>query len=216
MAEKPSMTANDVVTEKLETPFKGFFQMDRYHIRHKRFDGGWTDTFSREIFERGHAVACVLFDPKLDVLVMVEQFRIGAYAALNSPWYSKAEEKDSPWLLEHIAGIIDEGESPEEVVRREAMEEAGVLVTDILPIHKCLMTPGGSSESCHIYCGRVDAANAGGIHGLEHENEDIKVHVIPTKKAFELLALGRTNNAMTVIGLQWLQLNHADLLRRWS
>lgn len=214
MPDKPSLTMTDVVTETVETPYKGYFRMDRYHLRHKKFDGSWTETFTRELFERGHAVACVLYDPQMDALIMVEQFRIGAFAAITSPWFDA--DTDSPWLLEHIAGIIDDGETPEAVVKREAIEEAGTPILDIVPIHHCLMTQGGSSESCFMYCGRVDASNAGGIHGLDHENEDIKVHVIGFDKAIDLLSKGRIRNAMTILGLQWLQLNKADLQARWT
>jgi len=214
MTDSPTLDAKAVVTERLETAFKGFFRIDRYHIRHRTFAGGWTDIFTRELFERGHAVACVLFDPKMDAVVMVEQFRIGAYAALDSPWFDT--DKESPWLLEHVAGVIDRGETPEDVARRETREETGIEIEDLIPVHHCLMTPGGSSESCHLFCGKVDASNAGGIHGLPHENEDIKVHVFPTQKALDLMAGGRCNNAMTVIGLQWLRIHREDLIKRWG
>ena len=147
-----------------KTAFKGYFQVDHYRLRHRKFDGGWTESMDREVFERGHAAAVVLYDPRLDVVVLIEQFRVGAYAA-----------GVEPWLIEVVAGIIDPGETPEAVVRREAQEEAGCAIGDLHPIGSFLATPGGSSETLTLFCGRVDASEAGGIHGLDHEGEDIRV-----------------------------------------
>ena len=165
------MDPKDVDVIAIETPFEGYFRVDRYHLRHRLHEGGMGAEISREIFERGHAAACLLYDPDLDLLVMVEQFRAGAYAARQSPWYGNDA---SPWLIEIIAGIIEEGEEPEDVVRREALEEAGCTVQEIELICHYLVTPGGSTESMFVYCGRVDASNAGGVHGLEEEGEDIR------------------------------------------
>jgi ADP-ribose pyrophosphatase len=167
----------------------------------------------REIFERGHAAACLLYDPDLDKLVLIEQFRAGAYAALASPWFDGGET--SPWLIEIIAGIIEGGEEPEAVVRREALEEAGCVIGHMEPLFHYLVSPGGSSESMFVYLGRVDAANAGGIHGLAHEGEDIRVLVVDVSEAFEMLDAGRIVNGMTLIPLQWFRAHHEELRRRW-
>lgn len=187
------------------TPFKGYFQIDRYRLRHRKFDGGWTHTMEREIFERGHAAAAVLYDPQADRVVLIEQFRLGAHAA-----------GFEPWLIEVVAGIIDPGETPEEVVRREAIEEAGCEITDLEPIGRFLATPGGSSESLTLFCGRVDASTAGGIHGLEHEGEDIRVLPLPREEALSRLAQGAISNFTAVVALQWLALNYTRIMRIWK
>ena len=168
---------------------------------------------SREIFERGHAGCCLLYDPDLDKLVLIEQFRIGALAALASPWFD--EDETSPWLIEIIAGIIEDGEDPEAVVRREALEEAGCAIGEIEPLFHYLVSPGGSSESMFVFCGRVDASNAGGIHGLRHEGEDIRVLVADAQEVFAMLDQGRIINSMTLIPLQWFRAHHQELRRRW-
>ena len=167
----------------------------------------------REIFERGHAAACLLYDPDLDKLVLIEQFRAGALAALASPWFDEAET--SPWLIEIVAGIIEDGEEPEAVVRREALEEAGCAIGHIEPLFHYLVSPGGSSESMFVYLGRVDAANAGGIHGPAHEGEDIRVLAVDVDEAFAMLDQGRINNAMTLLAMQWFRANHEALRARW-
>lgn len=198
----------DARVEILEkaTPFKGYFQVDRYRLRHRKFDGGWTDEMSREIFERGHAAAVLLYDPQRDRVVLIEQFRPGAYAAGMEPW-----------LVEIVAGIIEPGETPEAVARREAEEEAGCIVLgQLLPVGRFLATPGGSSETVAIYCGRVDSHGAGGIHGLDHEHEDIRVLAMDREAALAALAEGKITNLFTVAALQWLALNYTDVMRIWK
>ena len=200
----------DIITK--EQPFKGYFGIDRYTLRHKLFEGGWNKPFKRECLERGHAVTVLLYDPNLDVLVFVEQFRIGAHAAHQSPWWNEAV---SPWMIECVAGIIDEGETPENVVRREAVEEAGCEVMDLELIMKMLVSPGACSETVFIYCGRTDASNAGGVHGLDHEDEDIRVVAIPAAEALEWLDAGKFIHSATIIAVQWFRENHFRLRDQW-
>ncbi len=207
------MDSQDVDVVAKETPFEGYFRIDRYHLRHRLYEGGMGAEITREIFERGHAAACLLYDPDLDLLVMVEQFRAGAYAAKQSPWFNDAT---SPWLIEIIAGIIEDGEEPEDVVRREALEEAGCTVQEIEPVCHYLVTPGGSSESMFVYCGRVDASNAGGVHGLEEEGEDIRVFTVSPEEAFAMVADGRIHNSMTMIPLYWFKEHRERLRATWK
>ena len=186
------------------TPFQGYFRIDRYRLRHRRFEGGWTEPMTLELFERGHAVAVVLYDPERDCVVLIEQFRIGAYAAGREPW-----------LTEVVAGIIEEGEDAADVVRREALEEAGCEIRELEPIATILPSPGGSSETIAFYCGRVDARGAGGVHGLAHEGEDIRVLVLPAEEALARVMAAESANANAVIALQWLALNREALRERW-
>ena len=176
------------------------------------FEGGWSGEIEREVFERGHSVTVLLFDPDRDKLVFIEQFRPGAYAALASPWFDNGA---SPWLIECVAGIIEPGESPEDVARREAIEEADCEVSDIVPVCHYLVSPGGSSESVFVYCGRVSAPKGGGIHGLSQEHENIRVVVVSPDEAFQWLDDGRFTNSMTLVTLQWFRFNIEDLRARW-
>jgi ADP-ribose diphosphatase len=187
------------------TAFKGYFQVDRYRLKYRKFDGGWSDEMTREIFERGHAAAVLLYDPERDRVVLIEQFRPGAYAAGMEPW-----------LIEVVAGIIDPGETPEAVVTREAVEEAGCALSELHPIGRFLATPGGSSETIEIFAGRVDSAGTGGIHGLDHEQEDIRVVVLDREDALERLRTGAVTNLIAAAALQWLALNYTELVRIWK
>jgi ADP-ribose pyrophosphatase len=204
MTEPLNRAQNVEVVEKT-TPYEGYSRIDVYRLRHKRFDGGWTEVMSRELFERGPAAVVLPYDPARDTVVLIEQFRIGAYAAGLAPW-----------LIEPVAGIIERGETPEEVVRREAIEEAGCEITDLEPIGPVLSSPGICSEVLHLYCGRVDSASVGGIHGLEHEHEDIRAFTLPLDTALERLARGEYIKAITVMTLQWLALNRERLKKKWS
>ncbi len=206
------MTEDDVEIIEKTTPFKGYFQIDRYRLRHRLFAGGWSDSMTREVFERGHATAVLPYDADLDTLVLIEQFRTGAFAAMQSALCAGYHE---PWLVECVAGIIEEGETPEDVAYRETIEETGCRLSDLVSVCRYLVSPGGSSETVFVFCGRVDASNAGGIHGLVHENEDLRVLAVPPADAFALLDSGRIVNAMTVIALQWFRANHARLRESW-
>ena len=188
-----------------ETVFQGYFRIDRYRMQYRTYAGGWSEEVLREIFERGHAAAVLLYDPDRDAVALIEQFRVGAYAA---GW-------DNPWLLEIVAGIIEKGEAPEDVACREAQEEAGCAISDPLPIVRMLTTPGGSSESIMLYCARVDVREMGGIHGLSTEHEDIKVVIIPFDEVMELLEKGAIQNATALVALQWLALNRETVRTRW-
>lgn len=182
-----------------ETAFQGYFRIDRHTVRIERFGGGYLDV-KREIFERGHAVAVLPYDPLRDEVVLIEQFRAGAMCA-----------GEYPWLIELIAGIIEQGESTEEVARREAMEEAGCRFTQLIPVYKYLVSPGGTSETHSLYCALTSTQAVSGVFGIEEEGEDIKVHVISREDALRDVASGRINNAMTIIALQWLALHYSDL-----
>ncbi len=199
------LTRDDVEVVEKATVYKGRFQIDRYRLRHKRHDGNWSETFAREVFERGHAAAVLPYDPVLDRVVLIEQFRPGAYAAGRHPW-----------LIEIVAGIIEPGEPPEEVARREAQEEANVEITAIEKVASFLMTPGACSEAVTFFVGRADSRGAGGVHGLAHEHEDIRVFTVSTDEAAAMLAAGKIENALAIIAIQWLLLNRMQLRDRWG
>jgi len=206
------MNRDDVVIIDKIQAFKSYVRVNIYQLKHKLFDGGQSAEISREVIDRGHAAAALLYDPDLNLLVLIEQFRSGAFAAMTSKLIPTNE---SPWLIECVAGIIEDGESPEEVIRREAVEEADCVIQELVPLFHYYSSPGCMSESVFLFCGRVDASKAGGIHGLDGEGEDIRVFTATPEEAFDWVATGRINNGMTVIALQWLQQNQESLSRKW-
>lgn len=208
------LNRSDVSLIKKETGYNGFFTINKYTLRHRRFNGEQTRVLMRECFERGHAVGVLAYDPWRDTIILLEQFRIGAYA--NSCSEEKAEpDEQSPWLLEIIAGIVEPGEAQEEVAHREAFEEAGCSLLALEPIVNFYASPGGMSETTQLYCGCVNSDGIGGVHGLEEEGEDIRVIVIPYDDAVQWLKEGRLNNASAIISMQWLMQHRQELQGKW-
>ncbi|NVK26209.1 MAG: NUDIX domain-containing protein [Gammaproteobacteria bacterium] len=190
----------DVDVKSISPLYDGFFKIDLYQLEHARFAGGKLTGVNRELFIRGHAAAVLPYDPVKDRIVLVEQFRVGAMAT-----------KQSPWLLEVVAGMIEPKQSPEQVATREAHEEAGIEVRELIPMLDYMSSPGGTTERIHLFLGIIDSEGVGGIHGLESEHEDIKVHVFDYDDALHLLQSGELDNAATVISMQWLALNKQKL-----
>lgn len=197
-------TKDDVEILSSEKVYNGFFSMVKYRLRHKLFNGGWSEPLERELFERGHAAALLPYDPIEDKVVILEQFRIGAMVA-----------EFTPWQLEIVAGIIEVGELAHDVACREAVEEAGLTVTDLEKVTRYLSSSGGCSEALDVFVGRVDSTQAQGIHGLIDEGEDIRVHVITRQEAYQWVESGKIENAASIIALQWLQLNYLRLQGKW-
>ncbi len=199
------MQRDDVEISEREVCFSGFYQLDRLQLRHRQFAGGMGPVLSRELFVRRDAVCVLPYDPQRDCVVLIEQFRIGAL-----------DKSASPWLLELVAGLIDDGEQPEQVALREAIEEADLALTSLWPITQYYPSPGGSDERVHLFVGRCDSEGAGGVHGLADEGEDIRVHVWPLEDALDAVKDGRIDNAASIIALQWLALNRAEVRGLWS
>ncbi len=184
-----------------ETVYNGFFRLEKYRLKHTLFQGGWSGELSRELFRRGNCVAVLLYDPVRDEVVLIEQFRVGAIL-----------QPERAWLVEIVAGAIEEGETAEEVAIRESLEEAGCKILELSVINRFYTTPGGSSEWITLFYGRVDTSTVGGIHGLDHEDEDIRVSAIKFPDVYRMLEEGRIESAIPILAIQWLFI-HRDRVR---
>jgi len=207
------LTCRDVTLIQEKSGYKGFFSIKQYSLQHSLFQGGQSRKLVRECFERGHAVGVLAYDPWCDAIVLLQQFRIGAYINIMD---NKSEASASPWLLEIIAGIVEPGESCSDVAHREAKEEAGLQLLAMEAIGDFYSSPGGSSETTRLYCACVDSEGAdGGLYGLDHEGEDILVKVVFWDGAVQLLETGQLNNASAIIAMQWLMLHRDTLRAQW-
>jgi ADP-ribose pyrophosphatase len=197
---------NDVNIIRHDEIHRGFFRLERYHLKHRLYRGGWSAEIEREIFERGRTVGILLYDPDRDEVVLVEQFRLAAHLA-NMP----------AWELEIVAGIVDKaGESEIELARRESREEAGLeLIGEPIFIHRFMPSTGGCTEVVDLFVGRVDASTAGGIHGLADEHEDIKVVVMGFDEAMRHVRADAIKNGPTLLALYWLAAERDKLRREW-
>lgn len=200
----PKFNIKDVNVHKKERIFQRYFAMDGYQVSYKKFDGSETRIFDREIFERDHdAIAVLPYDPVTDEVLLIEQFRPGA---LRDPI--------SPWLIEIVAGMIDDGETPEQAAVREVKEETGLCITqkDLELVTAQYPSPGGCSEKVTIYIARVSLADTATHGGLDVEGEDIRVFKAKASDAFaQCGANGYIKNAAALIALLTLQIRHNDL-----
>ncbi|MBF6649688.1 NUDIX domain-containing protein [Methylobacter sp. BlB1] len=185
--------------------YQGFFRLETYRLRHSLFAGGWSDEIDRELFMRGNCVAVLLYDPDADKVVLIEQFRVGGIL-----------QPEKAWMLEIVAGAIEEGETAEEVAYRESMEEAGCEIQELMLINGFYTTPGGSSEWITLFCGKVDSTHVGGIHGLDHEHEDIMVRAVHFDEVYQMLEDRLIESAIPILAIQWLALNRPKLRQKWG
>ena len=198
-------TPKTVTTDSDKKISEGYLEIRRYQISHEKYDGNQTPILCREVMDRGSVGAVIPFDPIRQEVILIEQFRIGAWAA---SW-------PQPWLLECVAGVIEDGETAEELVCREAQEEAGCEILQLEPIARYFSTPGACTELVSLFCGRVDSTGLGGIYGLETENEDIFATVWSLQDALSALRNGAICNSMTLIALQWLADQHGRITQEW-
>lgn len=203
---EPIYHHTDVEVLERKRVFQGFFALDKLQLRHRLYAGGWSASFTRELFVRGNAAGVLLYDPARDEVVMVEQFRVGMIDARTPDGHQQ-----SPWALELVAGMVDSSESAAQMAVREVAEETGLVIPAAEFICQYYNSPGGSDECISLYYAEVDAGRAGGVHGLAEENEDIRVVVLTREQALTAVNAGLINNAMAIIALQWLQLRRLSV-----
>jgi len=198
----PATTPFNVLEDR--EAFRGYAKVHEYTLSHQRYDGDTSDVMTREVFSSGDAVVVLLYDATRDEVLLTEQFRPGPLP-----------RGDNPWVIEAVAGRIDTDETPEQVVRREALEEAGCEVGELVKVAEMYNSPGIFSEYVYLYVGQASLEGAGGLHGVDDENEDIKAMVCSFEEAVEALTDGRLRSAPSFVLIQWLAANHDNLQRKW-
>ena len=174
----------------------GFFALDLWQLRHRRFDGGMSPLLTREVFVAGDAVTVLPYDPVRDRVLVVEQVRMGPLGR-GDPL---------PWQLEAIAGRVDPGETPEEAARREAIEEAGLELGRLETVAEYYPTPGAVTEYLYSYVALCDLPDdVAGVFGAAEEAEDIKGHLLSFSQLVEVMAAGEIGNAPLLLTVLWLQ-----------
>lgn len=199
-------TFDETAVEIIErtTLHQDWMRVDRFRLRHRRFAGGWTGALDREILVRGEIAVVLPYDPKRDEIVLVEQFRLPTFVGGGDAWQ-----------IEPVAGMVDPGEDSPTAACRELAEEAGLSCTALAKACRYFPSPGGNTQVMDFYIARVDAAEAGGLFGMELEDEDIQVHVLPVERALELLDAGRFQGGPTLIALLWLARHRERLRAEW-
>ena len=189
---------NDVEILSHEIAFKRFYQMEIYRLRHRLFNGNWSEIITRDIANTGQVAAVLPYDPAHNKVVLIEQFRAGTLT-----------DEKSPWQLEIVAGLQEVDEVKIELAKRELKEEAGLDTTILMPIYRYWESPGASNKQVDLYCGIIDSRDAGieSLQGVAQEHEDIRVHVLDAEESFQLVRDGFINNSLSIIALQWLELS---------
>jgi ADP-ribose pyrophosphatase len=181
-----------------------FFTLKQYKVLHSSFLDGDCPPVLRERLEGKTAVSILLFDPREDAIVCVEQFRIGLMGVA-----------DRSWSIETVSGFCDVAhEKPQEVAAREVTEETGCELQDLIEVGEFFVSPGSSTERITVFVGCVDSSKVSGVHGLAHEGEEIRPVVIPREAALSQL-FRELNSTSIIIALQWLQINLDELNQRW-
>jgi ADP-ribose pyrophosphatase len=197
-----AMQDGDVAMARRTTPYAHFFSVEEYDLRYRRFDGTLSPQVNRAVFISGDAVTVLPYDPVRDRVLLIEQFRVGPYARGDA----------QPWLLEAIAGRIDPGETPEAAARREAVEEAGLVLRDLRFVGGYYPTPGAKAEYLYSYVALTDLPDGiTGIFGVAGEAEDIRGHLVPFAALMGLVTSGEVNNAPLLLSVLWLQRERAGL-----
>ncbi|TWF56773.1 NUDIX domain-containing protein [Neorhizobium alkalisoli] len=181
-----------IVSDK--TLSNGWTRLSSYELDYTDRKGD-THRIHREIFHRTPAACILLHDVERDTVVLVKQFRLPAHLA-----------GEDDFMIEVPAGLLD-GDTPEEAIRREAMEETGFRVRDVKFVFKALMSPGAVTEVVHFFHAEVDLTDRveeGG--GLAEEHEDIEVLEVPLDDALAMIEDGRIIDAKTIMMLQWARL----------
>ena len=187
--------------------YKGFFSVEEHDLTYQKLNNEQSNVVTRSTLVSSDAVIVLPYDPVNDRILLIEQFRSGPYV--------KGDK--NPWVLEPIAGLIDEGETPESAGIREALEEAHLEIKKLELVARSYPSPGISTEFFHQYIGIVELLDSSDlIAGLSSENEDIRSHIFEYEQFFEMIERGKVNvGPLILLGL-WLSKNRNRLRKKYS
>lgn len=154
----------------------------------RRSDGRWQERQQRESYDIGDAAMVLPWDKARDRVILIRQFRWPVFE-----WGVKE------LLVEAVAGKLD-GDDPAACVMREAMEEAGVAITNSRLVTHAFTSAGAVKERCSIFLADYDSTlprARGG--GQEDEGEDIEVLELPLDRAYAMIASGGIIEAKTAL-----------------
>ena len=183
---------------KEDIVYKEFFTVKKATISHDTFNSDEQIEVVRECLDRGSAIAVVLVEKDTDSVLLVNQFR---YPTIMHKSFDG-------WLLEIVAGCMEQDEDPMECAKREIAEEIGYQVNNMEFIGEYFASPGGSSEKVNAFYAEVNSTDKifkGG--GLDSEQEDIQLIKMPISEIKSKLQNNDFKDAKTIIALQWMLLN---------
>ena len=207
LTKSDEMNRTLVLSHAKRSVYKGFFSVEEHDLTYQKFNNEQSNVVTRSTIVSSDAVIVLPYDPVNDRILLIEQFRVGPYV--------KGDE--NPWVLEPIAGLIDEGETPESAGIREAQEEAHLKIKRLELVARSYPSPGISTEFFHQYLGIVELLDSSNlIAGLQSENEDIRSHIFEYEQFFEMIESGKVKvGPLILLGL-WLSKNRNRLRKTYS
>jgi nudix-type nucleoside diphosphatase (YffH/AdpP family) len=193
----PASTAIRILDQ--QTVWKRFIHLRTIVLEQTRADGR-VERLDREVHDHGAAAAILLVDRARQLVILVRQFRPGAFFGGHPDGF----------LLEVPAGLLDD-DSPEEAISREAMEETGYAVSDLRHLFDMYSSPGTLTERVSCFAAHIDSTKRDGKGGgVDGEGEDIEIVEIPIDEAYSLIATGGITDSKTIMMLQWLMLHRSE------
>jgi nudix-type nucleoside diphosphatase (YffH/AdpP family) len=183
----------EVLSEELV--LDAYLSIKKAQVKHELQNGQMSDAQERWNVARGDAASALVYNTDRKQLILVRQFRYPTVI------------KGSGWLLETIAGMVDEGETPDQAVRREIEEEIGFRAANVEQFALFYVSPGAVDERVFLFyaeVGESNRTNEGG--GKEEEGEDLEIFYVSPEEARRMVERQEITDAKTLIALQWLQL----------
>lgn len=190
--------ADRVSIRGAETLSDARYRLSRVRFTYRRKDGTAQDLV-REVYDNGIGAAVLPFDPRRGTVLLVRQFRLPARLT-GAPG----------WILEALAGTVEEGQTPAATARAEALQEAGCRLHGLREAFVVYASPGVCTERMHLFTAEyAEADRTGPGGGLREEGEEIEVLEVPLEEAWERVRRGGIADAKTVLLLQHLMLSRA-------
>ncbi|WP_171207621.1 MULTISPECIES: NUDIX domain-containing protein [unclassified Ruegeria] len=203
LTDDPRSVAKDVIVHSHKRAYLGYFGMEEIEFQHRQHDGTMGPVLHRSALMQGSAVVLLPYDPVRDLVLLVEQFRTPAFL-IDDP---------EPWLWEPVAGMIDPGETPEQAVHRESMEEAQTELTSLHYVGGAYSSTGSSTEFAHLYVGLGDLTETTESGGLQSEGEDIRSKILPYEEFMQMVDTHVFKDMPLLTLAHWLA-RHRDQLRQ--
>ena len=206
LTKSKGMNKTHISSKNKRIVYRGFFSVEEHELSYQKFNKTQSEVVIRSALISSDAVIVLPYDPVNDRVLLIEQFRTGPYL----------KGDNNPWVLEPIAGLVDEGETPETAGIREAQEEAHLKIDKLELVARSYPSPGISTEFFHQYVGIVSLPESTNlVSGLESEAEDIRSHIFPFKEFSKMIAKGKINVGPAILLGLWLSKNRKNLRKEY-
>ena len=157
---------------------------------------GNLESQKRIVFDHGDGASVLMYNKRRSTVILTRQFRLPSYLNGNSDGL----------LIEVCAGMLD-GDSPEDCIRKEAIEETGYELQHIEKVFAPYASPGVMTEIAHLFIAEyTESRRIGKGGGLAEEHEHIEVLEFNFNEAYHMVENGTIKDARTIMLLQHLKI----------